>query len=104
MIRWSRELYLDEQVSNKPEKWKKRVEQAKPSISLYCICFASNENNLFDIINCNEFFFQYYKKKELFIVGLSKTREDAIDLLQDILEDIYRKTGDINVREFFTFS
>ena len=103
MIKWSKELYFDDTVKKKPDKWKKRVEEGKLSLNLFCICLASNENNLFDIINCNELFFYHYKRNVLYIAGLAKTREDAIDLLQDMIEDIYNKTGDIKVREYFTF-
>lgn len=104
MIKWSNELYLDETVRKKPDKWKKRIEQGKLSYSLFCICLASNEKNLFDIMNSNELFFQHYKRNDLYIAGLAKTREDAIDLLQDMVEDIYQKTGDVKVRDYFTFS
>lgn len=103
MIKWSNELYLDDAVKKKPEKWKRRVEDRKLSHSLYCICLASNEKNLFDILDCNELLFRYYKRRELYIVGLAKTREEAIDLLQDMIEEIYQKTGDIKVRDYFTF-
>lgn len=103
MIKWSSNLYFDDTVGKELEKWKKRVESGKPSLSLYCICLASNENNLFDIINCNELLFQYYRRNVLCIVGLSKTREDAVELLRDIVEDIYQKTQDFNVREYFIF-
>lgn len=103
MIKWSSELYFDEAIAKNPKKWKKRVEEGKPSLSLYCICLASNEKNLFDIINCNELFFRYYRQRQLYIVGLSKTREDAIYLLRDIVEDIYQKTQDFNVRSYFVF-
>lgn len=104
MIKWSNQLYFDDSIKKKPDKWKKRVEDGKLSHSLFCICLASNEKNLFDIMNSNELFFRHYKKNDLYIAGLAKTREDAIDLLQDMLEDIYRETGDIKVREYFTFS
>ncbi|MFA9463740.1 MAG: hypothetical protein ACERKN_05555 [Velocimicrobium sp.] len=103
MIKWSNELYFDDSIKKKPDKWKKRIEDGRLSHSLYCICLASNEKNLFDIINCNELFFRYYRRNSLYIVGIAKTREDAIDLLQDMIEDIYKKTGDIKVRDFFTF-
>lgn len=103
MIKWSNELYFDDVVKKKPEKWKKKVENGKLSYNLFCICLASNEHNLFDIINCNELFFRHYKRNNLYIAGLAKTKEDAIYLLQDMIEDIYKKTGDVKVKEYFTF-
>ncbi|MEG1458748.1 MAG: hypothetical protein RSB37_09950 [Acetivibrio sp.] len=104
MIRWSNELYLDESIRKNPEKWKQKVEGGKLPLNVYCICLASNEHNLFDILNGNELFFRYYRTRDLYIAGLAKTQEDALDLLQDMIEDMYQKTGDIKVNEYFTFS
>ncbi len=103
MIRWSSELYMDDFVRKNPEKWKKKVEQGKLVLSIYCICLASNKENLLDIINCNELLFRHYRNGELYIVGMARSREDAVDLVQDIVEHIYQKTQDVKIREYFEF-
>lgn len=103
MIKWSNELYYDDKIKKKPEKWMKKVEDGKLTLSLYCICLSANKKNLFDIINTNELLFHYYKRQTLYIVGLAKTKESSFELLQDILKDIYKETGDLKVRDYFTF-
>lgn len=103
MVKWCNNLYMDEEIRKEPIKWKKRIEEDKIPYGLFCIAFASNEKNLFDIIDCKEFWFRHYKRNEIFIVGLAKDKGSAILLLQNMIEDIYKKTGGFLVREYFEF-
>lgn len=103
MIKWCDKLYMDETIKKRPVKWKKKLEQEKISYELYCIALASNQNNLLDIINCNELLFRYYKQQDIRIVGLAKSRERAILLVQEMLGDIYQETGNLDVRSYFKF-
>lgn len=101
MIKWCERLYMDEDVRKKPEKWKRKAESNKPVLGLYCVCMASNPDNLFDIISCNELLFRYYKQRELVVAGLAKSQYAAELLVQEIIEDMLRDMGTINVNEYF---
>ncbi|MSS63287.1 hypothetical protein [Velocimicrobium porci] len=103
MVKWCDKLYMDDKIKKKPQKWRKRLEQEKLSYELYCIALASNHKNLLDIIDCNELLFRYYKKRDICVVGLAGSRESAILLVQNIIEDVYRETGGVNVRAYFKF-
>lgn len=101
MVRWCEKLYMDEEIGKKPEKWKKKVEQGKLTLDVYCVSLASNPENLFDIINCNEILFRYYRQRELWIAGLAKSREGAVLLVQEMVEDMLKSSGTLNVKEYF---
>ncbi len=101
MIKWCGKLYMDEDVGRKPEKWKKKLEKGKLTVDLYCVCMASNPDNLFDIINCNELLFRYYRQRRLVIAGLAKSRYGAVLLVQEMIEDMLKQSGTINVKEYF---
>ena len=103
MVKWCKKLYMDEEIKKEPIKWKKRIEEDKIPYGLFCIAFASNEKNLFDIIDCKELWFRHYRRNEIFIVGLARDRENSILLVKNIIEDIYEKTGGFLVREYFEF-
>lgn len=94
---------MDETIKKRPVKWQKKLEQEKISYELYCIALASNQKNLLDIIKCNELLFQYYKQKEIYIVGLAKSRESAVLLVQDMIGNIYKETGNFDVKGYFRF-
>lgn len=101
MIKWCERLYMDEEVGKKPEKWKKRVEGKKPALDLYCVCPASNPDNLFDIISCNELLFRYYKSRELTVLGLAKSQYGAELLVQEMVEDMLKTSKTLDVKEYF---
>lgn len=101
MIKWCEMLYMDDEVGKKPDKWKKKAEQGKPVLDLYCVCAASNPDNLFDIISCNELLFRYYKSRELIVFGLAKSKYGAELLVQEIVEDMIKTQGALDVKKYF---
>ncbi len=101
MIVWSEKLYLGKKVKRNSKKIIKKIEKRKMTREIFCITFASNPENLFDIMNASEFKYPYYESKEIRIVGLGKGKEEAQDLVKDMLEEIYQNTGDFKVREYF---
>lgn len=103
MIKWYDNLYVDSVIRKKQEKVKSKIEKGKLSFHVYCIAFASNGNNLFDIIDTNELLFQYYKRKDIYILGLAAGKENAFELVTNMIEEIYCNTGDFQVRNYFKF-
>lgn len=79
----------------------KAIENRQLTFEVYCITFASNPNNLFDIINANELLFPYYAQKEIYVLGLAASKEKATLLVKDMLEEVYRESGGFCVREYF---
>ena len=103
MISWSNQLYLSESINKRELKSiKKKLDKNKFFKGLYCITFASNIENLFDIYNIKQFIFPHYKKKNIHILGLAKSKKEAFDLIIKMIEDIYKETGEFKVRDYFT--
>ena len=101
MITWYHKLYMDNRIIKNADKIKSAIEENKPSVGIYCIALASNENNLFDIMNVNELMFQHYRRNNIYILGLARGRESAKSLVARMIEDVYRETGDVRAREYF---
>lgn len=103
MIEWSEKLYYSEEIKNKKiNKIKKAVNDGKLLFEIYCITFASNEKNLFDIMNVNELLFPYYQRKNIKILGLAASKEAAVLLVVDMIMEVYREKDDFNVRTYFS--
>lgn len=101
MITWYHKLYMDDHIIKNVDKIKTAIEENKPSIGIYCIALASNENNLFDIMNVNELMFQHYRRNKIYILGLARGKESAKRLVVRMIEDVYNETGDFHAREYF---
>jgi len=100
MIEWVNDLYVTENIKNK-DKAIDNINRGKLTSGIYCIAFATNPKNLFDIYNAKELIFPYYKKQKTVIVGLAQGKNEAILLVEKILLEIYTNTGEFKVREYF---
>lgn len=102
MIHWTSRLYVGDKLKKKREKAIKSINSQKPTVGIYCITFASHPDNLFDIMDANELMFPHYQRLDVFIVGLAKGKDEAVGLVQNMLMEIYQKTGDFKVKAYFT--
>ena len=101
MVNWSSSLYVGESVFNRQKKIIKKIGKRKFTFNVYCIAYASNKENLFDIISANELLFPVYKKLDVCIVGIAGSREEAQELVMDMVIKVYSDTGGFAVREYF---
>lgn len=102
MIVWKSRLYIGDKLRKKKEKIIASINNKEVTFGIYCITFASHPDNLFDIVDANELLFPHYKRSEIHIVGLAKGKEEAIDLVQNMLMEVYNKTGNFDVKAYFT--
>lgn len=101
MIKWYHALYVDERLGKKIEKIMDKLENEQLTFQVFCITLASNPQNMLDIIDANELLFKHYKRSEICILGLARTRAGAIALVVKMIEEIYKKTNDVKIREYF---
>lgn len=103
MISWSNQLFISKSINKRDLKSiKKKVNKNIFLKDVYCITFASNTDDLFEIYNIKQFVFPYYKKKDIHILGLAKSKEEAYELIIEMIEDIYKETGEFKVRGYFS--
>lgn len=96
-MRWYRKLYVSEAIGDKAGRIKWKINHNAGTVSAYVIAFASNPDNLLDIIPAWQLMQKGYPKKDLKIIGLAKGYDDAIALVQQIVEETYANTGDVDV-------
>lgn len=104
MIKWCDCLYFDSDIGKNIKKIQRQLEKGKLKKSVYCISFAQNPQNLFDILNVNELLFSYYKRKEIKIIGLASSKAAAKELMVKIIEEMYQATESFQLEDYFTFS
>lgn len=101
MILWFEQLYMDEYVKKHPVRCMKKIESPKLlKRGVTVIALASNSDNLFDIIGSRELFFRHYKKNNIYILALAKNKEEAINLLQQLIKDAFDGTEFIPKKYF----
>lgn len=103
MIKWYEKLYTDSLSKKRLKKIKRTINEGKLSVGVYVIAFASNSQNLFDIYNANELLYPHNKRMDHYIVGIAYSRDSAIFILQDMIEEIYHNTGGLDIRSYIRF-
>jgi len=102
MISWSSHIYLGKSIKRRRDKIIASINNKELVYGVYCITFASHPDNLFDIISAHELLYPHYQNSQIHIVGLAGGKMEAYELVQDMLMEVYKKTGKFGVRTYFT--
>lgn len=100
-MQWAENLYLTDKTAKKKDKIIRKANRGMGMVSIYLITLASNPENLFDIFHAAHLKQPAFYKQDLFVVGIAAGYEEALELVQRMVEDIYWKTGGFAVREYF---
>ena len=96
-MKWYPNLFVSDSIAGKENKIKWKINHNAGTLSVYVIAFASNRDNLLDIIPSWELMQKSYPKKDMKIIGLAKGYEDALELVRQIVDETYQNTGDVDV-------
>ncbi len=99
-MKWYDNLYVGKSIADKANRIKWKINHNAGTVSIYVISFASNPNNLLDIIPARELLQKAYPKKELYIIGLAKGYTEAVEVVQEIIRETYEKTKGVDVYQY----
>ena len=54
MISWTTRLYIGDKMKKKKDRVVSSINNSEVTFGVYCIAFASHQDNLFDIMEANE--------------------------------------------------
>lgn len=101
MLKIYRDILLDDVVEIKPNYSDKKMMKYGKKNKYYAICIATNPQNLLDIIRFGELEFNYYKEKEMYLIGVASSKENARFLVADIIQRVYNDSQGFNCRDYF---
>ena len=99
-MKWRKDLYLGESAGKKKNKIKKQLDHEKLVPGVYVITLASNGKDLLDILPAFMLFRDSVRERE--VIGLAVTKEEAFEVCEKIILDVYEKTGSYGVRDYFS--
>ncbi|MCI8455180.1 MAG: hypothetical protein HFE84_11290 [Lachnospiraceae bacterium] len=98
-MRWYERLYVGEKARKKRYAIIQAVRRAKRT-GYYVLTPAANGQDLFDLIPAAAFSQEFYRQKDILVVGIAADFADAAALSGRIVGEIYQKTGGFDVQEF----
>jgi len=100
-MRWAENIYLSEKLAPKRDKIIRKANRGAGMVSIYFVALASNPENLFDIFHAAHLKQPAFYRQNPFVVGIASSYDEALELVRCMVEDIYRETGKLCVREYF---
>ncbi len=98
---WYKEFYAGESIEQKKEKVKWKILHNAGQLDIYVIALSSSPASLLDIISAKELMQKSYPKQNMLIIGVDKGYDNAVELAAKIIMDVFQKTGNLKVRDYF---
>ena len=100
-MRWYRDLYIGDNARKKAGKIIEKVNKNKLQKNVFLITKAANGCDLFDIYPAHVFLQKHFKTADYLIIGLALGYDEALLLVQTIVDELYCKQGITNLKEYF---
>ena len=100
MLDWYKKLYIGENAKKDAARARRRLNHGKLQMNMFLVTYASNPENLFDIIGTEQLLQKTLHRRCPMIIGLAASKEEAIQIVQQIIEETYAKQNDADVRRY----
>lgn len=101
MITYSNKLYVSNSIKErKIPAIKLGIKQGRGRLKLYLITLSNNDSDQLEIIHNSLLKQRLYRKLDLRIVGFANSKEEATDLVIDMLNETIESTGSCNIKDY----
>ena len=99
-MRYYKHLYVAESLKKKRKKIISKLNKRKFQLEIHLLVLPETKNNQLDIINPNLFLQKNYPRKDYFVVGIAKGFEEALEILEEIVQNVYNETKGADIRSY----
>ncbi|MDE7300296.1 MAG: hypothetical protein K2N94_15975 [Lachnospiraceae bacterium] len=106
MLRFRSPVYFGESMDTERKRQRlmeklSRGRHVRKGVTL--ILYAVNGKDLFDLLPARELKRPWRKGEDFYVLGLAANREEALQLVQRMVMEVYESTGDFDVRGYFGY-
>lgn len=99
-MRYFKELYISEELKGREAEVVEHLEKKEFQFRIYLIALPENEKNQLEIYHSGMLNQEWYRNKDVFVVGLAKGYLQAIELVRKIAEETLEATGGADIRQY----
>ena len=99
-MRYLKELYVSEELKGSEEEVIGHLEKKEFQFRVYLITLPENEKNQLEIYHSGMLNQEWYRDRDVFVVGLAKGYLQALELVRQIAAETVEKTGDADIRQY----
>lgn len=99
-IRFYKNLYVSASLQKKKDRLIEKLKAGKYPLTVYLLVMLEGSENQIEFYPAALLYQKIIPKEGLFVVGLAFGHEDAVYLVEDIVREVYEKTGDADIRTY----
>lgn len=99
-MRYYKNLYMQEELRKKQHKIIKKLETKKFQINIFLIALSVSTKNHLEIVNSMLLLQKDYPQEDYLVVGLAKSHEDALELVENLTQEVYDNTKGADIRSY----
>lgn len=100
MLKWHKDYYKGAGVRNVTGIRLKLI-QGKPVPGIYLITLSENPHNLLEILPALTLVQETAARICPEIVGIAKGKDEAVELVTEMIQTVYEETGNLNIKEYW---
>ena len=100
-LQYHHRLYLGESISeSKLDKIKRRLKKRPLLSTVYLLVVSRNQSDQLEIFQAKQLVQNYYAKYPVYVVGIASDYEEAVVLVEQIVQECLRERGDCALKEY----
>lgn len=99
-MRWYNHLYVGEKAARRRFSIIQGIREHKLQPEVYVITLPKTGNHILDIYPSAMLFLPPFQNEEFTIIGIAVTYWEALLVVRDIVDDLYRETGAFDIRSW----
>ena len=99
-MRYFKNLYVSDGIKGREQEIIEQLEKKKFQFRIYLLAFPENEKNQLEIYHSGMLLQNWYREKDVFVVGIAGGYLEALELVRKIAEETVELTGDANIRQY----
>ena len=100
MMKYYKYLFMTESVEKKKDTIIRRLEERKLQSGIHILVLPESAKNQLEIYSSTMLLQPAFSNKDFFVVGIVKGYDAALELVEQILSDVYRETGGADIRSY----
>mgnify|MGYP004506684139 FL=1 len=100
MLKWCKDLRIGENVK-KADRIRRKLNHGKIVPGVYLITFSENPHNILEIIPALTMIQQSAADICPEIIGLAGDKDEAMEMVTEIVREVYEITGDFQIEEYW---
>ena len=99
---WYQNLYVGRLISPRKDKVIDEIDQGRYPAFVYLLIIPESRSSQLEIICASELWHDYIREHCLLIVGLAQGKTEAVSLLEQLMQDVFRDRKDADVRAWLS--